>query len=692
MTNNLNINEKLWKSAEKLRNQMDAAEYKHIVLGLIFLKYISDKFLIHRENLRKSISTPNSEFFISEDIKIIDKELEDRDYYLKDNVFWVPKLSRWENIRSKAKQSDIGSIIDKALIEIENNNKSLKGKLNKKFGSTEIDFQRLGGLVDIISTIKFKNQNSGDVLGDVYEYFLGKFASAEGKKGGQFYTPRSVVKTLVEILQPFKGRVYDPCCGSGGMFVQSEKFITSHGGKIDDISIYGQESNPTTWSLAHMNMSIRGFSANLGDKADDTFSKDQHLDLKFDYILANPHFNDSDWDGEKFDNDYRWKYGKPPSSNANFAWLQHIISKLNHTGKACVILANMSLGSNDKSEAKIRKGIIEDDLVECIINLPDKLFTTTPIGVCIWLVNKNKKNKNKILFIDANKDFEKVTRTLNNLTDKGINKISKTYVDWEKDLINFKIKKGYSNSIDKEEVLNNDSILFPATYLKYSKTEYKKTNSSDLWSGISIKTSSALKNIEELETLSKDLAKINSEDNRYEVLNIDDILEEQNERLKNKKEPEILTCTETSGLIFQKDRFASRVATEDTSKYKIVREGDIVYNPYLLWAGAIDQCWIVEEGITSPAYQVFKIKDGFDKGLIGYCLKNKEMLSKYDGISIGTVKRRRRAPPEKFLKLKIKIPIINEVNFEKIQKKLRNIDQTNRMIREGMFKFIKNYF
>jgi len=694
-TNDVDFKATLWKSAEKLRSQMDAAEYKHIVLGLIFLKYISDKFDIQRNKIKKMVSDKKSDFFISEDPKVYKKELEDRDYYLQDNVFWVPQNSRWQKIRGQAKQSDIGQIIDEALLEIENKNISLKGKLNKKFSSTEIDFQKLGGLVDIISTIAFGNEEkAGDILGEVYEYFLGKFAAAEGKKGGQFYTPRSVVKTLVEVLQPYKGRVYDPCCGSGGMFVQSENFIKNHGGRLDDISIYGQESNPTTWSLAHMNMSIRGFSANLGDKADDTFSKDQHSDLKFDYILANPHFNDSDWGGENFKKDHRWTYGTPPESNANYAWLQHIISKLKNNGRACIILANMSLGSNDKSESKIREGIIQDDLLECIINLPDKLFTTTPIGVCIWVINKNKnvKNKNKVLFIDANNDFEKITRTLNAFTNKGIDRVVNTYNTWINSNDKYKPEAGYSNYVEKNDILNNKGVLFPATYLKYKKVKFEKNDSKKLWLDINKKTLTALDDMSDIVKLSNNISKSTIDKKDYYLLDLDEVLEEKKERLLNKNEPEILTCTETSGLVFQRDRFASRVATDDTSKYKIVNEGDIVYNPYLLWAGAIDQCWIIEEGITSPAYQVFKVKDGFDKGLIGFCLKNDEMLSKYGGISIGTVKRRRRAPAEKFLKLKIKLPKIKDINFSDIYRKLRNFEQTNRLIKEGLNKTIKNYF
>lgn len=312
----------LWKSADKLRAQMDAGEYKHIVLGLIFLKYISDTFVKQQKNVRNMVSEPSSDYFVSEDPAEYSAELEERDYYIQDNVFWVPAQARWESLRAKAKQPDIGSLVDDAMTDIENENPILRGKLDKRFGRAQLGRGVLGELIDLISTIGFADTyDSSDLLGEVYEYFLGQFASAEGKKGGQFYTPSHIVKTLVAVLSPNSGRVYDPCCGSGGMFVQSEEFIKAHGGRIDDISIYGQESNPTTWRLAAMNLAIRGFSADLGKEPDDTFARDQFPDLKFDYIMANPPFNISDWGGEKYESDPRWQFGRPPVGNANYAWL-----------------------------------------------------------------------------------------------------------------------------------------------------------------------------------------------------------------------------------------------------------------------------------------------------------------------------------------------------------------------------------
>ena len=478
-TKKVDFKETLWKSADKLRNQMDAAEYKHIVLGLIFLKYISDTFDTQKNRIKKMVSDKKSDLFISEDPKIYEKELEDRDYYTKDNVFWVPQKSRWEKIRSLAKQPDIGSIIDKAMIEIENENIFLRGKLDKRFGRSELEEGKLGGLIDLISKIGFKeNQIASDMLGEVYEYFLGKFAMAEGKKGGQFYTPGYIVKILVETLLPFKGRIYDPCCGSGGMFVQSQEFIKQHGGKVDDVSIYGQESNPTTRRLAAMNLAIRGFSADLGKTYGDTFGNDQFPDLKFDYILANPHFNDSDWDGEDYENDVRWVYGRPSVSNANYAWLQHILWKLKKTGQAGVVLANGSLSAEDK----IRKNMIEKDVVDTIVALPDSLFVNTPIPVCLWfLTNDKKKNgrdrSKKVLFVDARNLGNMEKRTIRTLDIEDIKKISETINSWKTGK-NYSNILGFCKDTNFDEIKKNDFSLLPGRYVGLDKNITKKTNSN----------------------------------------------------------------------------------------------------------------------------------------------------------------------------------------------------------------------
>jgi type I restriction enzyme M protein len=467
VTKKIDFKETLWKSADKLRNQMDAAEYKHIVLGLIFLKYISDTFDIQKNKIKQTVSDKNSDLFISEDPKVYERELEDRDYYTKDNVFWVPQKARWARLCAQAKQSDIGAIIDKSMVDIENENNFLKGKLDKRFGRSQLQEGKLGQLIDLISKISFTDeQKASDMLGEVYEYFLGKFASAEGKKGGQFYTPRNIVRILVEILSPNKGRIYDPCCGSGGMFVQSEEFVKSHGGKVDDVSIYGQESNPTTWRLAAMNLAIRGFSADLGNSHGDSFSNDKHEDKKFDFILINPPFNDSDWDGEKYLNDRRFVFGNPPISNANYAWLQLVLYKLNKFGRAGIILGNGALNAKD-SEYHIRKKIIEEDLIDCMVGLPGQLFSNTPTPVTLWFINKNKKNRSKqVLFIDGRKLGYRFTKKLRVLDDKDIYKISNTYQNWLTKS-DYEDEAGFCKSIKIDEIRSNDYSLSPIRYVDF---------------------------------------------------------------------------------------------------------------------------------------------------------------------------------------------------------------------------------
>ena len=467
----------LWKTADSLRAQMDAAEYKHIVLGLIFLKYISDSFIEQKERIKALVTDPKSDFFISENLSDInEKDLEDRDYYTQDNVFWVPESARWETLRAQGKQPDIGAIIDRAMSDIETENKSLKGKLDKRFGRTELGAGKLGELIDLISTIGFtEEQNAGDMLGEVYEYFLGQFASAEGKKGGQFYTPRHVVKTLVAVLSPHKGRVYDPCCGSGGMFIQSEDFVTSHGGKRDDISIYGQESNPTTWRLAAMNLAIRGLAADLGKEPGDTFGNDQHPDTKFDYIIANPPFNISDWGGEKYEDDPRWVYGRPPVGNANYAWLQHMLWKLAPGGQAGVVLANGSMSSNASGEGDIRKAMIEGDVVEIMIALPGQLFLNTQIPVCLWFLtnDKTKNGRNRegeTLFIDARNLGTMETRVLKVLTDEDIQKVQDTVSSWRAG-DRYEDIKGYCKSSTTKKIEKDGFVLTPARYVGFLDEE-----------------------------------------------------------------------------------------------------------------------------------------------------------------------------------------------------------------------------
>src|SRR2546426_4431144 len=375
---NLGFEATLWSAADKLRGHMDAAEYKHVVLGLIFLKYISDSFEEkHAQLAQEKNANP-----------------EDRDEYVADHIFWVPPEARWTYLQGRAKDPLIGKLLDNAMVAIERDNASLKGVLPKNYARPDLNKQQLGEVIDLIATIGLgdKESRSKDILGRVYEYFLSQFASAEGKKGGQFYTPRCVVQLLVEMLAPYKGRVFDPCCGSGGMFVQSEKFVEAHGGRIGDISVFGQESNPTTWKLAKMNLAIRGIENNLGPENADSFHRDLHKDLKTDYILANPPFNDSDWGGERLREDVRWKYGVPPVGNANFAWVQHFIHHLAPNGITGFVLANGSMSSNQSGEGQIRKGLIEADLVDCMITLPGQLFYGTQIAASLWFLTRNKAN------------------------------------------------------------------------------------------------------------------------------------------------------------------------------------------------------------------------------------------------------------------------------------------------------------
>jgi len=471
---NLGFEATLWAAADKLRGHMDAAEYKHVVLGLIFLKYISDAFEERRAMLETELSDPKSEWYVAEP-EVRYRSLEDRDEYKSVNVFWVPIEARWATLQANAKQPTIGKTIDDAMVAIERDNPSLKGVLPKDYARPALDKTRLGELIDLIGTIGLgdKDNRSKDILGRVYEYFLSQFASAEGKKGGQFYTPRCVVKVLVEMIEPYRGRVFDPCCGSGGMFVQSEKFVEAHGGKIGDISIYGQESNPTTWKLANMNLAIRGIEGNLGPEHADSFHRDLHPDLKADFILANPPFNMKDWGGERLKEDIRWKYGVPPAGNANFAWVQHFIHHLSPTGIAGFVLANGSMSSNQSGEGEIRKKIIEDDLVDCMIALPGQLFYSTQIPACLWFVTRDKKNhrfrerKGQTLFIDARKMGTLIDRVHRDLSDEDVEKIASTYHAWrgEEGAGTYEDVPGFCKSASLEEIRKNGYVLTPGRYV-----------------------------------------------------------------------------------------------------------------------------------------------------------------------------------------------------------------------------------
>ena len=471
------IKKTLWATADKLRANMDAAEYKHLVLGLIFVKYISDTFAARRAELTVRLTDPADPYYYGDAApEDLQAELEDRDYYTEVNAFWVPEPARWESLRASAKQVDIGKRIDDALTLIEAENPTLKGILDKRYARAQLPDGKLGELVDLISTIGFGDNPSTarDVLGQVYEYFLGMFASAEGKRGGQFYTPASIVKTLVAILSPHSGKVYDPCCGSGGMFVQSEKFIEAHGGKLGDVSIYGQEANPTTWRLAAMNLAIRGIDFNLGREPGDTFTRNQHPDLRADFVLANPPFNISDWWHGSLMGDARWVHGDPPPGNANYAWLQHMLHHLKPTGRAGIVLANGSMSSSQNSEGQIRAAMVEADVVEVMVALPGQLFFNTQIPACLWFLVKQKiHRKGEVLFIDARKLATMISRVQSEFTDAVIERIAATVAAWrgEAGAGEYQDTLGFCRSVKLAEIAQHGHVLTPGRYVGAEEVE-----------------------------------------------------------------------------------------------------------------------------------------------------------------------------------------------------------------------------
>ncbi len=457
---NLGFEAEMFKAADKLRGNMEPSDYKHVALGLIFLKYISDAFEARHKSL------------LAED----PQAAEDKDEYLADNVFWVPKDARWSHLQANAKLPTIGTLIDDAMRAIEKDNESLKSVLPKDYARPTLNKVMLGELIDLISGIALNEEGhaSRDILGRVYEYFLGQFAGAEGKRGGEFYTPRSVVSVLVEMLEPYQGRIYDPCCGSGGMFVQSEKFVQEHGGRIGDIAIYGQESNYVTWRLAKMNLAVRGIDSDIRWNNEGSFHKDELRDLKADYILANPPFNISDWGGDRLREDVRWKFGAPPVGNANYAWLQHIIHHLAPNGTAGVVLANGSMSSTQSGEGDIRREMVEKDVVDCMVALPGQLFYSTQIPACLWFLARNKNPGNgwrdrrgEVLFIDARKLGVLVDRTRRELSDADVQRIADTYHAWrgEENTAEYLDVSGFCKSASLDVICEHSHILAPGRYV-----------------------------------------------------------------------------------------------------------------------------------------------------------------------------------------------------------------------------------
>ena len=447
------IQSKLWAAADKLRGNISSSDYKYVVLGLIFLKYISDAF---EAQYRKAESE--------------NYDPEDRDYYLADNVFWVPKEARWEHLVANAKQPTIGVLIDEAMDAVERDNASLKGVLPKNYAREALDKRRLGELIDLFTNMTFQSDNSKDLLGQVYEYFMGMFADSEGKHGGEFYTPRSIVKLLVDMLEPYSGRVYDPACGSGGMFVQSERFVEEHSGRLGDIAIYGQELNETTWRLAKMNMAIRGIDADI--RRGDSFHEDRFPDLKADYIIANPPFNISDWGQELLQNDIRWKYGVPPKGNANYGWIQHMIHHLSPKGTAGFVLANGSMSSQSSGEGEIRKKLLEADMVDAIVTLPSQLFFNTGIPACLWFVSRDRANRSgKTLFIDGRNLGKMINRRNRELTEEDIARVAKAYHDFKTQNGEYQDVAGFAKVATLDEIKEHDYVLTPGRYVGSEEVE-----------------------------------------------------------------------------------------------------------------------------------------------------------------------------------------------------------------------------
>jgi type I restriction enzyme M protein len=686
------LEKQLWKAADKLRKNIDAAEYKHVVLGLIFLKYISDAF----EELYAKLKAEEAQ----------GADPEDKDEYKAENIFFVPQEARWKMLLSKAKQPDIGKFVDDAMDAIEKGNASLKGVLPKVYARQNLDPTSLGELIDLVGNIALGDTKarSADVLGHVFEYFLGEFALAEGKKGGQFYTPRSVVELLVEMLEPYKGRVFDPCCGSGGMFVQSEKFVEERKGKINDISIYGQESNQTTWRLCKMNLAIRGIdSSQVKWNNEGSLLNNAHKDLKVDFIIANPPFNDGDWGGNLLRNDGRWKYGIPPETNANFAWIQHFVYHLGINGKAGFVLADTSLSTVSNDESKIRKELVQANLVDCIVSLPSHLFSNTQIAACVWFLSRERENlknerKNQILFIDASSFGKLVTRKSKKLRQTEIESIAKAYHNWkEVDYTKYKDEAGFCKSVNIKVVEDNNYILSPNRYIEpkehaieidispdneniaselssFSDKIEELTNSiiNDLDTSFKIGLITQINRLTETLTLySKDLYKafvkkyfidfegIEKEDlnSKWSEKKFGELFKERNTKVKNLGFcPPIYSLT-NNGIISREGKY-SKDLSKSNDNYKVAFEGDMVFGlsreiPNL-------DVLTVKQGAFSGAYHIFSPYD-LRIGLIIGTIMRLKLMEQVD-ILKGGAREGRGLDKEKLLQKTFLVPNETELN------------------------------
>lgn len=690
------LEKQLWKTADKLRKNIDAAEYKHIVLGLIFLKYISDAF----EELYATLKAD----------EVNGADPEDKDEYKAENVFFVPMDARWTYLQSKAKQPEIGKFVDDAMDAIEKENASLKGVLPKVFARQNLDPTSLGELIDLVGNIALGDAKarSADVLGHVFEYFLGEFALAEGKKGGQFYTPRSVVELLVEMLEPYKGRVFDPCCGSGGMFVHSEKFVTEHQGKVNDISIYGQESNQTTWRLAKMNLAIRGIdSSQVKWNNEGSLLNNVHKDLKVDFIIANPPFNDSDWSGQVLKKDGRWQFGIPPISNANFAWVQHFTYHLSTNGVAAFVLADTSLSTVSSDEANIRKGLVNSNLVDCIISLPSHLFSNTQIAACIWLISRKRSNtklrgEKDVLFIDASRKGKLINRKNRILRDSEIRTISDTYHNWKgMDNTIYTDTPGFCKSVNISIIEDNNFVLSPNRYIEPAEqkiesnieianedieselirlTDNISEISSELLSNISVGEELKVGAIRKLNVLSSELngyttelykgiikkyfldynienSEINTPPKNWIETTFGELFKERNIKVKQLGFcPPVYSLT-NNGIQNREGNF-SKVLSKSNDNYKVAFEGDMVFGlsreiPNL-------DVFNVKQGAFSGAYHIYSPYDIRLGLLIGAVMRLK--LMEQTDILKGGAREGRGLDKHKLLSKKFIVPTIGELD------------------------------